>query len=76
MTISDINLPDCSSAAIFRMATKLANYWREGSTFTAIPPASASNIVGQYNKIGDITFEAHFVYAYKTQESYWKAFFQ
>ena len=34
----------------------LMEYWWEGSTFTAIPPPSATDIVGQHNKIGGITF--------------------
>ena len=33
-------------------------YWWEGSTSTAITPTSASDIVGQYNKIGGITSSA------------------
>jgi hypothetical protein len=49
-------LPDCCSAAICRTATKLTNCWREGSTSTAIPATFASNVVGQYNKIGAVTF--------------------
>jgi len=31
-------------------------YWREDSTSTAISPTSASDIVGQHNKIGGINF--------------------
>jgi len=31
-------------------------YWWEGSTSTAISPTSASDVVGQRNKIGGITF--------------------
>ena len=33
-------------------------YWWEGSTSTAIPPTSASDIVGQHYKVGDVTFRA------------------
>jgi len=33
-------------------------YWQEDSTCTAMPPASASDIVRQCNRIGDITFGA------------------
>jgi hypothetical protein len=50
-SMSDAILPDCSSAAICRMGTKLTNYWWEGSTSIAILPESASNFVGQHNKI-------------------------
>jgi len=31
-------------------------FWWEGSTSTAIPPPSASAVVGQHNRLGDITF--------------------
>lgn len=33
----------------------------EGSTTTALPPASTSDIVGQHNKIGGITFRTALV---------------
>jgi len=33
-------------------------YWWEGSTSTAIPPTSATDAVGEHNKIGGITFGA------------------
>ena len=36
-------------------------YWWKGSTSTAIPQTSASDIVDQYNKTGDITFAAALV---------------
>lgn len=36
----------------------VVDYWRESSTSTAIPPLSASDIVGQRNTIGGITFGA------------------
>jgi hypothetical protein len=54
--MSDAIFPDCSSAAICCIATKLTNYWWEGSTSTAIPPAS--NGTGQHNKIRAITFNS------------------
>jgi hypothetical protein len=53
-SMSDAILTDCSSAAICRTATKLTNY------FTAIPPASTSNIMSQLNQMGDITYRATF----------------
>ena len=31
-------------------------YWWEGSTFNAIPPTLASDVMGQQNKVRDITF--------------------
>lgn len=33
-------------------------YWWEGSTSSITPPASASDVLGQHNKIGFITFGA------------------
>jgi len=33
-------------------------YWQEGSTPTAIPPTSTSDIVDQHNEIGGINFGA------------------
>jgi len=39
----------------------LTEYWWEGSTSTAISPTSASDVVGQHNKIGDINFGATLV---------------
>jgi hypothetical protein len=36
------------------VATKLTNSWREVSTSTAIPPASATNVVGQQYEIRGI----------------------
>ena len=34
------------------------NKWWEGSTPTAISPTSTSDIMGQHNEVGDITFGA------------------
>ena len=36
-------------------------YWWEGSTLTAISPTPTSDVVGQHNKIGGITFRATYV---------------
>jgi len=33
-------------------------HWQEGSTSTVIPSTSASDVVGQQNKTGGITFRA------------------
>jgi hypothetical protein len=62
LLMSDAILSDCPSAAICRTATKLTNYWRKGSTSTAITPASASEVAGQHNKIQGITFGAPLVF--------------
>ena len=48
-------------AAIWRTAIKLMGYWRQGSTSTAIPPTSASDVVDQHNKIGGVRFGAPLV---------------
>jgi len=37
-------------------------YWWEGSTPTAIPPTSASDVIGQHHKIRGITFRAALVF--------------
>jgi len=37
-------------------------YWWEGSTSTVISPTSTSDIVGQNNKMGGITFGAAFIF--------------
>ena len=37
---------------------RVTEYWREGSTSTAIPPIFASDIMGQHHKIGSVTFRA------------------
>ena len=52
----------CQAAALLPSVTWQQNvmeHWWEGSTSTAVPPASAS--VGQHNKIGGNTFEAALV---------------
>jgi hypothetical protein len=54
--LSGTNFSDCPSAEVCGNAKQPTKYWREGSTSTAIPPASASSVVDQCNKIGDITF--------------------
>ena len=36
-------------------------YWWEHSASAAVPPTFSSDIVGQYRKIGDITFRAALV---------------
>ena len=38
-------------------------YWREGSTSSAILPTSASDITGQLNKIAGNTFRPALLYA-------------
>jgi len=57
--------PFCQTAPLLPSVTWQQNvreYWWEDSDSTAIPPTSASDIVGQHNKIGDITFGATFYF--------------
>jgi hypothetical protein len=49
-SMSDAIFPHCSTSDVCRRATKLTNYWREGSTSTAISPASTSDVVGHIIK--------------------------
>ena len=45
-SMSDAVVSDCPSAAICPTAKKITGYWQEGSTFAAIPPVSASDVMG------------------------------
>ena len=56
-SMSDAILSGCLSAAICHTATKYGMLM-ESLTSTAIPPTSASDVVGQQNKTGGITFRA------------------
>ena len=56
--------PFCQIAPLLSYVARqqnLTEYWREGSTSTAISPTSASDVVGQHNKIGGITFRVALV---------------
>ena len=49
----------CQIAPLLPSVTKQQNgteYWLEGSTSTAIPTTSNSDVMGQHNEIGGITF--------------------
>jgi len=51
----------CQTAPLLPSVTQQQNgtdYWWEGSTHAAIPPTSASDVVGQHNKIEGIAFGA------------------
>ena len=57
-------MPFCQTAPLLLSVTQQQNvmeYWWEGLISTAIPPTSASDVVGQHNKVGDITFGAALV---------------
>ena len=56
------SVSDCPSAAVSHTATTCKGYWWEGSTSTAIPLTSASDIAGQHNKIEGIAFGAALVH--------------
>jgi len=55
--MSDAIWSDSSAAAICHMATRVMEYWWEGSTSAAVPPTSISDVMGEHNKIGGITFK-------------------
>ena len=53
--------PFCHSTPLLPSVTQkqhVMQCWWEGSAYTAITPISASDVVGQHNKIGGITFRA------------------
>jgi len=57
--------PFCQTAPLLSSVARQQNfteYCREGSTSTAIAPTSASDVVGQHNKIGVINFRATLVH--------------
>ena len=49
-------MPVCQSVPSVKWQENVMWYWQEGSTAIAIPATSASDMVGQQNKIEDITF--------------------
>ena len=54
-------MPICRTVPLLPSVTQqqhIAEYWWEDSTSTAIPPSSASEVVGSHNKTGGITFGA------------------
>ena len=56
-------MPSCQTAPLLPSVIQLQHvtgYWWEGSTSTAIPPASASDVVSQYHKTGGICSYIHF----------------
>jgi hypothetical protein len=64
--------PFCQTAPLLLSVARqqnLTEYWREGSTSTAISTAFASDFVGQHNKIGVITFGAAIVHQGNTFRS-------
>ena len=55
-------LSDCPSSAICHRSENVKEYWWEGSTSTAIPLTSTSDIMGQGNKKGGITLGSACIY--------------
>ena len=56
--------PFCQTAPWLLSVTQQENvmgYWQKGSTSTVVPLTSASNVMSQHNKIGDIIFGAAIV---------------
>ena len=58
ISMSDAIFSDCPLLPSFAQQKNVMEYWQEGSTPTAVPPTSASDIVGQHHKIEGITFGA------------------
>ena len=57
-------MPFCQTAPLLQSVAQQQNvieYWWEGITPSVITPTSASNVIGQCNKIGDIIFGAALV---------------
>jgi hypothetical protein len=53
--------PFCQTAPLLSSVVRqqnLTEYWREGSTSTAISPTSASDVVGPHTKLGVLKFGA------------------
>ena len=63
--------PFCQTTPVLPSVARQQNvmgYWWEGSTSIAIPPTSASDIMGQLNNIGDITVRAALVQSLTSQQ--------
>ena len=52
---------DCPLLPSVTQQQNAMEYWWKGSTSTSIPQISASDVMGQHNKIGGITFGAALV---------------
>ena len=60
-------MPLCHTAPLLPSVTQQRNvteYCQEGSASTAIPPTLTSDVMGQHNKIGGITFRAALIQIY------------
>jgi len=63
--MSDAILSTCPSLPSAIQQQILIEYWWQGRSSTAVPLGSASDVGGQYNKVGDTSFRlsSHFQYA-------------
>jgi hypothetical protein len=50
------------------VTTKCKHYWKECSISAVIPSASTSNVMGQHNKMGAITFGAPIIHSHISYE--------
>ena len=56
-SMTDVIVSDCPS-----QQQHVTEYWQEGSTSTAKPLTLTSDVMGQHNKIGGVTFRADLVH--------------
>lgn len=65
---SSMSDPFCQTAPLLPAVTQqqhVVEYWQEGSTFTAIPPTSAFEVMGQYGRVGvspSVMFKNTFIF--------------
>ena len=68
--MSDAVLSDCPLLPSVAQQQNVTEYQQEGSPCAAVPPTSASDVVGQHNKIGGVTFVTDPVYHQKIKTIY------
>ena len=60
-------MPFCQTAPLLPYVAQQQNVtenWQESSTSTVIPPTSVSDVEGQHNKTGGVTFRAAVIHKY------------
>ena len=60
--MSDTIQSECPLLPSVTQQQNTMGYWWEGSASTAVPPTSASDIVGQHHQAGGIMFGAAFIF--------------
>jgi len=55
-------IPLCQILPFTAQHQNVMEYWQDGSVSTAIPPTSASDVIGWQNKIGGINFSVALIY--------------